>query len=602
MSLTQACFIDKQYEQHAFQKCFSNLLGVGFRQFVVDTYWDQLRSVWSLCPVELPQSNNINVTGSVQSTPTVTVSTDSVSAAIPQSSVDLVGKLGFKERQASAQTVSTSVAPSSTTSLVSSGSPSSPSASATPSVVSFPTADGPPLLQIGSYNCTSLVTLELLTGILEDFLESTSTTTGAAIILLSFDVHAAFSLSNPNGPAPQLSPNQLPVSGSLLSEVLKGNLSDHTYTPSRLSSQRGNLNSSWYDVEWPNRPLQGYYRDSKNADDNLFTEEGWPTEAYMEFKELFRLVLSYGTIDPQMQYYNIGPDLDYVFPPGTLNKSVRTAFGPSGQVSSGCLFALSEPLITSETNSSWAISSPPSLDINANPDLMVPISSVANLTSCGLSPLLNQSLATTTADKNPLPYAAYVHSTLWTWAPGEPLNSTSGTTNTANRCVVLTMYPYAGRWRVVDCADRFPVACHVPSEPYNWQISAQSTNYAGADSVCGSKSQFSIPHTSLENAHLLAALQNHRQTAPNEDTVLLNLNSLGVTDCWVVGLNGTCPYLPSTDTNRTRIVVVPLSAAVIIFVLAILTFFVKCAANRTEGKRGRRRRLVDGWEYEGVPS
>ncbi|KAF2792765.1 hypothetical protein K505DRAFT_362630, partial [Melanomma pulvis-pyrius CBS 109.77] len=84
--------------------------------------------------------------------------------------------------------------------------------------------------------------------------------------------------------------------------------------------------------------------------------------------------------------------------------------------------------------------------------------------------------------------------------------------------------------------------------------------------------------------------------------IFVNLNSLDVPDCWVPGVNGTCPYIPTTDTNKVRIVVIPTIAAVIIFVVAALTFFVKCAANRREDKRGRRRRNVDGWEYEGVPS
>lgn len=73
-------------------------------------------------------------------------------------------------------------------------------------------------------------------------------------------------------------------------------------------------------------------------------------------------------------------------------------------------------------------------------------------------------------------------------------------------------------------------------------------------------------------------------------------------DCWVEGVNSTCPYVSRTDTNKVRIVVVPTVAAVAIFLLAALTFFVKCAANRREDKRGRRRRNVGGWEYEGVPS
>jgi hypothetical protein len=597
----QACFSQNQYEHNAFQKCFSNLLGVGFRRFTVDLYWDQLRRVWSLCPVELPQNNAVNNSIPVSSGSTVVPSIASTAAKIPESTVIFPGQK-LERRQGSSPNPATSAPVPVSTSVISTSLPSSTSVPASPDVVEYPTTSGPPLLQIGRYNCTSLMTVDLLTGILNDFLETTATTTGAAITLLTLNIHAASSLQDPDSSAPQLSQEQLPVSGQLLSDVLKGNLSDETYTPVMLREQRASLNTSWYGVEWPNRPLRSYYQDSTDADGNLVTQNGWPTEAFMEFQKLLRLVPSYGTIDAQMEFYNIGTDLDYMFPPGTLTDEVQTSISTNGQVSSDCLFNPTQNTITSDLNSSWAVSSPPGLDVNPNPDLMTPIPAITNLTSCGLTPLLNQSLADITADKNPLPYAAYVHSTLWSWAPGEPLNATSDGSNTANRCVTMTMSPYPGRWRVADCIERHYVACQDPSQPYNWAISTESANYQGANSACRSPYQFSIPHTALENAHLLAALQEHRRTVPNDDAIFIDMNSVNVRDCWVVGANGTCPYLPSTDTNRTRIVVVPTVAAVIIFVLAALTFFVKCAANRREDKRGRRRRMVAGWEYEGVPS
>ncbi|KAF1850609.1 uncharacterized protein K460DRAFT_301841 [Cucurbitaria berberidis CBS 394.84] len=601
VSLRQACFSNKQYEHHAFQKCFSNLLGVGFRRFEIDVYWDPLQTGWSLCPVQQPTNGD---TVSVASSPTVTISTETTSARLQESTAVPPGQLGFDRRQVTSETASAPAEASSTASSPSAINPTaSPSVAARPTLITFPTTDGPPLTQIGSYNCTSLTTLELLTALLGDFLEDTATTTGAAITLLTFNLHAASSLTDPDGPAPLLSQDQLPESGAFLSDIVKGNLTGETYTPSHLRDQRANLNESWYQVNWNNRPAVGYYDVTTNVDGQLFTQNGWPSEAFMEFQKLYRVVTSFGTIDPQMQYYNIGPDIDFIFPPGTITNVAETSIDFAGRLSSGCLFASSESTVTSKTNSSWAISIPESLDINANPDLMAPIPSITNLTSCGLSPFLNQSLANTTADKNPLPYADFVHSSLWSFAPGEPLNATSknlGTT--ANRCVIMTISPYPGRWRVTDCVDRHRVACQDPSQPYNWQISSSDSNYEGAASACRTPYQFSIPHTALENAHLLAALQSHRQTAPNDDAIYIDLNQLSTPDCWVIGLNGTCPYLSRMDINPTRVVVVPTIAAVIIFVLAALTFFVKCAANRREDKRGRKRRLVGGWEYEGVPS
>ena len=47
------CFPQDRYEDATVIKCFSNLLAVNFRRFVVDLYWDVSRSIWSLCPAEL---------------------------------------------------------------------------------------------------------------------------------------------------------------------------------------------------------------------------------------------------------------------------------------------------------------------------------------------------------------------------------------------------------------------------------------------------------------------------------------------------------------------------------------------------------------------
>jgi hypothetical protein len=548
--------------------------------------------------VEQPAFNRTNIptTLPVSTGSTIVGSTDSASAQIPESTAPRLGQsLGFARRQ----DARTGPVPSPMT-LPSGTVSSSTIAMAVPTLITFPTTNGPPLVQIGKYNCTSLMTLELLTGLLEDFLEVTATTTGAAVLMLMLDVHAAASLLNPNAPAPQLSQNQLPVSGSLLSDVMQGNLSSVTYTPALLRKHRANLNDSWLNVDWNNRPALGYYDTATNSGGDRFTTSGWPTEGYIEFQKYFRLVTGYGTIDPQMQLYNIGPDLDFVFPPGTLADLHVTSSDSDGRLLSGCLFDPANMIINPNKNSSWAVTAAPPPGLNGTPDPVAPIPAISNFTSCGLTAIVNETIANTTADKNPIPYAAYVRSTLWSWAPGEPQNVTSPNNRTSSRCVVMSTLPYPGRWRATDCLDRRRVACHNPYQPYNWTISSDVTNYDGAPSVCRSGYYFSVPHTALENAHLLAVLQNDRNNAG--EAIFVDLNSLSVPDCWVIGRNGSCPYLSTDDTDRIRIVVVPTIAAVIIFVLAALTFFVKCASNRRENKRGRKRRMVDGWEYEGVPS
>jgi hypothetical protein len=506
-------------------------------------------------------------------------------------------------RQDRSASKSASASLSSTTARGGSSSASTTAASSTskvesPPLIQFPQSNESILLQIGHYNCTSTITLGVLANIFNDFLKNTDTTTEATLTYLSLNLHAAASYLAPDAPARQVDSSQMPGSGNLVSDIMKGNLTDEMYTPDRLEKDRSNLNNSWYDVAWDNRPAPSYYRTSFDSSNHLITQDGWPTEAYMEFAKLFRLVTSFGTIDPQMSNYNLTADLATVFSPGTIHDYHNTTFSSTGEITSGCLFSPSDPSLTLTTNSSFALSLPPAFNLGSNPNTTLPIPSLTNLTSCGLSPYLNTTLSNATADQNPQPYIAFAHSSFWSWAPGSPINTTNSNTGaTVERCTTMRTSPYAGRWMTQDCAARHFAACQSRSNPYYWELSSTEGTYY--QTSCPRDTVFSVPHTALENRYLLSAVQAH-DSRPG--TVFLNFNALDVPDCWVEGVNSTCPYVSRTDTNKVRIVVVPTVAAVAIFLLAALTFFVKCAANRREDKRGRKRRNVGGWEYEGVPS
>ncbi|KAF2684184.1 hypothetical protein K458DRAFT_367697 [Lentithecium fluviatile CBS 122367] len=592
VSLRAACFGSNQYEDFSFQKCVSNLLAVGFRKFIVDVYWDAGRSEWSLCPAEIPPAASSTPTPTPSPTPASTPTPTSSPLASSPAPSPTGGNSTLRRRQEESLSMPLSSTSSTPTSTASSTSPSTP----LPSLPNFRT-DNNPLLSIGSFNCTSTMTLSFLTGILEAFLDQTSTTTDASFVVFLLNIHAASSWASPDDPAQQPPSERLPAVGNLISDIIKGNLSEELYTAQKLEDQRANLGNSWYNVDDDNRPALGYYRVSQDSSGRQSTEDGWPTEAFLEFQEHFRMIAGFSTIDPQMANYNLTTDLDTIYSPGILRYDTNVSINTDGTISSGCLFSPNEHSITTSTNSSWTLATAPVVNIGDNPKSFTPIPAVTNLTSCGLSPLINTTISNTTADKAPLPYAAFVQSTLWSWSPGEPQNATT-TSTTQNRCAVMDVAaPHSGRWRTADCNERHRVACQDPSTPYTWTLSSTSLRYLDAGTACPSPLTFSVPHTALENAHLLS-----NASSSNTKPIFLNLNSLDVEGCWVASINGTCPYIPTADTDAGRVVVVPTVAAVIIFVLAALTFFVKCAANRREDKRGRRRRMVGGWEYEGVPS
>jgi hypothetical protein len=435
------------------------------------------------------------------------------------------------------------------------------------------------------------------------------------IAYLVLNIHAAAPANLPYSPATKPPPHLMPNSNSstLIEDIVKSDLSDKLYTPKELQDDRDDLNSSWLDVQWNNKPLRGYYKTSRDSDDRLSTKDGWPTETFAEFGEFQRLLVGFGDVDPQMEDYDFDADSDTIFAPNELLKIHNTSITRDGTTQSGCLFSPADqnkgPLTS---NASWASSSIPQLTIPTNPNTTTPIPAISNLTACGLSPILNTTFPSNqTADQNPTPYLAIAHSSLWSWAPSEPKNATNPRKHSRSRntCAVLSASdPYPGRWYTADCKTHRRAACQSQSNPWDWRISSTGNSYFHAgepdNHICPDDYTFSVPHTALENTYLLHAL---RSPPPGgieeEEPIYINLNSLHTPQCWTLGgPNATCPYTPRLQQDQWRVVVIPTIAAVIIFVLAAATAFVKGAANRREMRRGKRRVRGESWEYEGVPS
>lgn len=159
-----------------------------------------------------------------------------------------------------------------------------------------------------------------------------------------------------------------------------------------------------------------------------------------------------------------------------------------------------------------------------------------------------------------------------------------------------------GYWQTVTCAGSHYSACQ-SRQPYEWSISSQHQDYQKAGLTCPKGTEFGVPRTALQNTYLYHAFQDFYNSHPSYDSydglLWVDFNDLDDVGCWVIGQNATCPYLPSKNNDRE--IIVPTVAAVLVFVVAALTVFIKCAANRQRTKRARRRGS-DGWDYEGVPS
>lgn len=607
VSLTSACFSDDLFEVGPAQQCFSNLLAIGYRRFIINLYWDTSRLTWSLCPVQLPSSADAALTPSSQTGSTVF--STSASAVLISSTLTVMNKLrkndlvGLRSVEAIPQVVARQTSDTSTSTESGNGGTST-SISTTSSSTYLSTSGTTPTplpgsggnrYQIGPYTCDASLGLQNITSVLSDYLETTENSLNATLNYLIFNLHSATTYEDPTGVAPTPSGTELPGTGNYVSDLLNDPLSPYIYTPVSLATQRENLNSSWYDVTYEYRPLDQYLDLHRSASGIISTENGWPNEAFVELEKAQRVLAGFGTVDQQLRSYDFSADADKIFSEGQLSNQINTTFNSDGVITEGCI-ATSDITLSSQTNASWAVSSSNGTPLSDN---ILYIES-ATLSSCGISPVLNTTLGST-ADNDTAPYIAYVQAEIWSWASNEPGNSTSELSSN-NHCAALN-YTNGGRWQAADCGDAHHGACRVNELPFNWTITSQGGAYDEMDSACDDNT-FSVPRTALENANLEQAVSDW--LAKNDDdasSVLfwVNFNDADITGCWVTGINSTCPYSASSSSDLSREVIVPTVAAVIVFVLAIGIIFIKCAANRQKS-RSARRRGDGGWDYEGVPS
>ncbi|KIW02309.1 uncharacterized protein PV09_06456 [Verruconis gallopava] len=598
VSLQQACFGHRVFESDAAITCFSNLLAAGFRRFEWDLYWDSDRRVWSFCPIQIPLSYSSGTTSSTQLS--FNASTVSVSDAVISPRAFTQSVSGRFDAETSA--TQNSKRQASSTKLNTDGSTVGPTLGGSTTTLSStstapnPAATAGDLIPLGTYSCSPSIDLPILEAVLGQFFESTSNTLDAYIIYLTLNLHVAA----PSDSTVPGTPNStsLPGPQEYISTLLRVNLTSYLYTPDALARERSDVNSSWFKAAPDAQPLEGYFNITHQGSDYI-SDNGWPNGIGLAFDEQRRLLAEYGQIVPQLALYNRTVDEETIFPSGYLrSEQTSVQISSSGEVDSGCLYNAND-LTVAGNNNSWASFSLTQFPATEQQNFTsLPIEEVMNLTSCGIAPFLNATIFNKTADQEPTIYGDFVRSTTWSWAYGEPRNVSSSEENASKvRCAAMDM-ALNGRWRVVDCTERHYAACRVSGEPYVWRMSFSKTTYSLSDDNCDEGQSFSVPRTQLENGHLLRQMQ---KELSDDHLLWLNFNSLDVENCWVTGVNTTCPYRDRSQDDKGRTIIVPTVAAIIVLIVTALTLLVKCAANRQTNKRRRRRGLSYDFPYEGIP-
>ncbi|KGO73936.1 hypothetical protein PITC_016920 [Penicillium italicum] len=556
VSLSAACFGNRIYDRDDAAKCFSNLLAIGYRRFVVDLYWSVNSRTWSFCPVSVPVESGVTLSSGT-STTTATASADSAT------------------------------------------------------VTSSADSHGHTLNELGSYKCTDDLDPYTLTEVLLGYFRDTNSRLTVYTTYLVLNLHVAASDSTPDEPASAISGGQLPSGPELAGSIFGTALEDSIYSPAQLASDRSNLNQSWYKVEHGYMPITEYFTVYENKAGEQSTPDGWPSSKYIQLAKRDRVLIEYGSIDSQLVNYNLSTEENLVFPPGYLTSKVEILATANGSLTSGCLY---EPGLThvSQTNSSWAISKAlPVPDGLSTDETMGSLSKVlSDITACGLSPMLNTTLFGQTADQQVEFYRNVSLSSSWAWATGQPHDANYGGGDGSpkyDRCAIMDL-TLDGHWRSTNCTEKRYGACRVGNSPFSWVLSDTADYFFKVSNTCPPGSSFAVPRTGLENTYLYRHILSLPETKidlsspdPTFREIFLDFNSIDVTSCWVSGGFGArCPYASDPQQIERRTVLVAAIAGIVVLTITALTFFVKCNANRRNSRR--RKRVIEGWEYEGVPS
>lgn len=313
-----------------------------------------------------------------------------------------------------------------------------------------PTTDSDGLGIIDGYTCDASFNATTLFCLFEFWITRTDTDLGARILLFDFNLHEIYPPSNNTSP-----PAPEPLSNTLLST---GILVD-SYTPIELAFDRSNLNSSWFG-DRTDANTSEYFTTQSSAGGIRSTDNGWPSESYLEFVSKKRVLVSFGTITAGIGYdpATSGDDRN-IFPTGYLGNP--TILNSSGAPK--CFFSNSSVELR-DANSSWA----QIIDTTSTPFAENNPSAITSLASCGYSTILNSTYSSNLT-ANAARHLSHIRDALaWSWGVNEPTNITAGISGNGTkgfRCA--SMSASDGRWRVTECGERKLVACRVKRKPYD---------------------------------------------------------------------------------------------------------------------------------------
>lgn len=239
------------------------------------------------------------------------------------------------------------------------------------------------------------------------------------------------------------------------------------------------------------------------------------------------------------------------------------------------------------------------------------IDEIRQYISCGLSPIIsNYYDISNVTDIVELISPSIV----WTWEEDEPRISNSKLVMgkdsiQAYNCAKIK-YMSANSslsWVVGNCYNKRSGLCKKSHSEYNWFVTREVDSFFDFNDLqehtCPEGYNFSIPLTPLDGLSLVHYLENSIHKSTEEKEFWIDLNSIMVSNCWVIGENTACPYSKEVSTRNFLQMILPVS--IVSFFLLAGVFYLSLLTIPIHDNRKNWKRIVNQVsknEFEGVPS
>ncbi|SCV00027.1 LAMI_0G02388g1_1 [Lachancea mirantina] len=228
---------------------------------------------------------------------------------------------------------------------------------------------------------------------------------------------------------------------------------------------------------------------------------------------------------------------------------------------------------------------------------------------CGFSPIITNEFDSPTL---PGMDSLLESALLWSWQIGQPEEDESSKSNStsliAYRCAILHFQALnaSSYWRTGNCYVSKDGLCRLLNKPFAWSLSTSESDYFelnddDTDRKCPQNFDLSVPKSPLQQR----AVEIYLSTLESPDMdIWIDLNSIAVPDCWVVGgPYASCPYEQNVSARNFLHMLAP--SCVFAAVLLLMMIYLNWQKVPIQDNRKSWKRVVNSYsrsESEGVPA